>query len=186
MFKDVNEQYLKLTGEKDAHITKTETSIRESESEIQRLRDAVTRCVYVTLTPVNFIFRCNKNEALTHFPWAWYFLQCWRCTFGCAKGLRGAEGETRHIRSRQTKPVPEDDCGDRWPQQNQDEPWRAAHRAYKVWCFWCSCQQRQRYLLEHPYNFLRKGAEVHFLFGYLPHCSVSLLPALWLSLWVSF
>ncbi|XP_073331982.1 FYVE and coiled-coil domain-containing protein 1 [Pagrus major] len=38
----VNEQCLNLTGEKDAHITKTETSIRESESEIQRLRDAVT------------------------------------------------------------------------------------------------------------------------------------------------
>uniref|UniRef100_A0A8D0D5V5 FYVE and coiled-coil domain-containing protein 1 n=1 Tax=Sander lucioperca TaxID=283035 RepID=A0A8D0D5V5_SANLU len=35
-----------LTGEKDAHITKTETTIRESEREIQQLRDAVTRCVY--------------------------------------------------------------------------------------------------------------------------------------------
>uniref|UniRef100_UPI0037E74818 FYVE and coiled-coil domain-containing protein 1 n=1 Tax=Semicossyphus pulcher TaxID=241346 RepID=UPI0037E74818 len=39
----VNEQYLQLTGEKDAHITKTETSVRESEDEIQQLRDAVTR-----------------------------------------------------------------------------------------------------------------------------------------------
>ncbi|XP_041646860.1 FYVE and coiled-coil domain-containing protein 1 [Cheilinus undulatus] len=39
----VNEQYLHLTGEKDAHITKTETTIRESESEIQYLRNAVTR-----------------------------------------------------------------------------------------------------------------------------------------------
>ncbi|XP_068447352.1 FYVE and coiled-coil domain-containing protein 1 isoform X2 [Clinocottus analis] len=37
-----NEQYLQLTGEKDAHITKTETSIRETESEIQQLRNAVT------------------------------------------------------------------------------------------------------------------------------------------------
>ncbi|XP_040895976.1 FYVE and coiled-coil domain-containing protein 1 [Toxotes jaculatrix] len=37
-----NEQYLQLTGEKDAHITKTEATIRESESEIQQLRDAVS------------------------------------------------------------------------------------------------------------------------------------------------
>uniref|UniRef100_A0AAQ4S6G7 FYVE and coiled-coil domain-containing protein 1 n=1 Tax=Gasterosteus aculeatus aculeatus TaxID=481459 RepID=A0AAQ4S6G7_GASAC len=37
-----NEEYLQLTGEKDAHITKTETSIRESESEIQQLRNAET------------------------------------------------------------------------------------------------------------------------------------------------
>lgn len=56
LIKALNEQYLKLTGEKDAHITKTETSIHESESEIQRLRDAVTRCVYVTLITVNFNF----------------------------------------------------------------------------------------------------------------------------------
>ncbi|XP_035508749.1 FYVE and coiled-coil domain-containing protein 1 [Morone saxatilis] len=38
----LNEQYLQLTGEKDAHITKTEATIREGESEIQQLRDAVT------------------------------------------------------------------------------------------------------------------------------------------------
>ncbi|KAF3834876.1 hypothetical protein F7725_027434 [Dissostichus mawsoni] len=38
----LNEQYLNLTGEKDAHITQTETTIRESESEIQQLRDSVT------------------------------------------------------------------------------------------------------------------------------------------------
>ncbi|KAK5870171.1 hypothetical protein PBY51_024827 [Eleginops maclovinus] len=38
----MNEQYLHLTGEKDAHITQTETTIRESESEIQQLRDAAT------------------------------------------------------------------------------------------------------------------------------------------------
>ncbi|XP_068563312.1 FYVE and coiled-coil domain-containing protein 1 [Cebidichthys violaceus] len=38
----VNEKYLLLTGEKDTHITKAETSIRESESEIQQLRNAVT------------------------------------------------------------------------------------------------------------------------------------------------
>ncbi|XP_070764455.1 FYVE and coiled-coil domain-containing protein 1 [Enoplosus armatus] len=38
----VNEQYLQLTGEKDAHITKTETIIREGESEIQQLREAAT------------------------------------------------------------------------------------------------------------------------------------------------
>ncbi|TNN69266.1 FYVE and coiled-coil domain-containing protein 1 [Liparis tanakae] len=36
----VNEKYLQLTGEKDAHITKTETSIRESEGEIQQVRNA--------------------------------------------------------------------------------------------------------------------------------------------------
>ncbi|XP_074491618.1 FYVE and coiled-coil domain-containing protein 1 [Sebastes fasciatus] len=39
----VNEQYLQLTGEKDAHITKTETTIRETDGEIQQLTDAVTR-----------------------------------------------------------------------------------------------------------------------------------------------
>ncbi|XP_071343752.1 FYVE and coiled-coil domain-containing protein 1 [Trachinotus anak] len=38
----LNEQYLQLTGEKDAYITKTEATIRESESEIQQLRDAVS------------------------------------------------------------------------------------------------------------------------------------------------
>ncbi|XP_034737346.1 FYVE and coiled-coil domain-containing protein 1 [Etheostoma cragini] len=38
----VNKQYLQLTGEKDSHITKTETTIRESESEIQQLRAALT------------------------------------------------------------------------------------------------------------------------------------------------
>ncbi|XP_044216809.1 FYVE and coiled-coil domain-containing protein 1 isoform X2 [Thunnus albacares] len=38
----VNEQYLQLSGEKDAHITNTEATIRESESEIQKLRDAVS------------------------------------------------------------------------------------------------------------------------------------------------
>lgn len=37
-----NEQYLVLAGEKDAHITKIETTARGSESEIQRLRDAVS------------------------------------------------------------------------------------------------------------------------------------------------
>ncbi|XP_070817298.1 FYVE and coiled-coil domain-containing protein 1 [Chaetodon trifascialis] len=38
----VNEQYLHLAGEKDSHITKTESIIREGESEIQQLRDALT------------------------------------------------------------------------------------------------------------------------------------------------
>ncbi|XP_039984518.1 FYVE and coiled-coil domain-containing protein 1 [Xiphias gladius] len=38
----VNEQYLQLAGEKDAHITKTEATIRESENEIQQLRNAVS------------------------------------------------------------------------------------------------------------------------------------------------
>ncbi|XP_038571987.1 FYVE and coiled-coil domain-containing protein 1 isoform X1 [Micropterus salmoides] len=38
----VNEQYLQLTGEKDAHITKTETAVREAESEIQQLREGLT------------------------------------------------------------------------------------------------------------------------------------------------
>lgn len=32
-----------LVGEKDAHITKAEATIRESESEIQQLREAVNR-----------------------------------------------------------------------------------------------------------------------------------------------
>uniref|UniRef100_A0A4W6DIV8 FYVE and coiled-coil domain-containing protein 1 n=1 Tax=Lates calcarifer TaxID=8187 RepID=A0A4W6DIV8_LATCA len=39
----VNEEYLQLAGEKDAHITKTEAAVRESESEIQQLRGAVSR-----------------------------------------------------------------------------------------------------------------------------------------------
>lgn len=38
----VNEQYLQLTGEKDAHITKTEAAVRQYDSEVQQLRDAVT------------------------------------------------------------------------------------------------------------------------------------------------
>ncbi|XP_053287306.1 FYVE and coiled-coil domain-containing protein 1 [Pleuronectes platessa] len=38
-----NEQYLVLTGEKDAHITTTEATIRRSESEIQRLTEAVSK-----------------------------------------------------------------------------------------------------------------------------------------------
>ncbi|XP_055020627.1 FYVE and coiled-coil domain-containing protein 1 isoform X2 [Boleophthalmus pectinirostris] len=36
--KALNEQYLLLTGEKDAHITKTETTIRDNDTEIQQLR----------------------------------------------------------------------------------------------------------------------------------------------------
>ncbi|KAM9796833.1 FYVE and coiled-coil domain-containing protein 1 isoform 1-T2 [Syngnathus typhle] len=36
-----NEQYLQLSGEKDAHITKTEASVRESDDAIQQLRDAL-------------------------------------------------------------------------------------------------------------------------------------------------
>ncbi|KAM9848800.1 FYVE and coiled-coil domain-containing protein 1 isoform 1-T4 [Aulostomus maculatus] len=38
----VNEQYLQLNGEKDAHITKTEAVVREGEREIQQLKDAIT------------------------------------------------------------------------------------------------------------------------------------------------
>lgn len=38
----VNEQYLQLAGEKDAHITKTEAAVRQYDSEVQQLRDAVT------------------------------------------------------------------------------------------------------------------------------------------------
>uniref|UniRef100_A0A3P9JAK3 FYVE and coiled-coil domain-containing protein 1 n=1 Tax=Oryzias latipes TaxID=8090 RepID=A0A3P9JAK3_ORYLA len=38
----VNEEYLQLLGEKDAHITKTEASLRENDSEILQLRRAVT------------------------------------------------------------------------------------------------------------------------------------------------
>ncbi|XP_033847920.1 FYVE and coiled-coil domain-containing protein 1 [Periophthalmus magnuspinnatus] len=34
----LNEQYLQLTGEKDAHITKTEITIRDNDTEIQQLR----------------------------------------------------------------------------------------------------------------------------------------------------
>lgn len=34
----LNEQYLQLTCEKDAHITKTETAVREHESELQQLK----------------------------------------------------------------------------------------------------------------------------------------------------
>ncbi|XP_077439779.1 FYVE and coiled-coil domain-containing protein 1 isoform X1 [Vanacampus margaritifer] len=37
-----NDQYLQLSGEKDAHITKTETTVRESDDAIQQLRDALT------------------------------------------------------------------------------------------------------------------------------------------------
>lgn len=43
--KAVIEQYVQLTAEKDAHITKTESTLREFESEIRRLRDAATRWV---------------------------------------------------------------------------------------------------------------------------------------------
>lgn len=50
----MNEQYLQLTGEKDVHITKTETTIRESESENQRLRHAATRCVYIPVITSKF------------------------------------------------------------------------------------------------------------------------------------
>lgn len=128
--KALNEQYLQLTGEKDAHITKTEATIREGESEIQQLRDAVTRCVYVPVIPVNFIFWWKK-ELLTNLPHT-YSHQCWRSTRGYAEDQRGIGAEAQDSRSWQTKSVPEDDCRDRWPQQNQDKPWRAAHRAYKV------------------------------------------------------
>lgn len=41
-----SEEYLHLTGEKDAHITKTEAAIRENESEIQQLKDAATRYIH--------------------------------------------------------------------------------------------------------------------------------------------
>lgn len=53
VLKAANEEYLQLTGEKDAHITKTETSIRESESEIQQLRNAETKCVFKKLIPLS-------------------------------------------------------------------------------------------------------------------------------------
>ncbi|CAB1314233.1 unnamed protein product, partial [Coregonus sp. 'balchen'] len=38
--KGVNEEYSRLIGEKDAHITKSESAIRQSEGEIQHLRDS--------------------------------------------------------------------------------------------------------------------------------------------------
>lgn len=42
-----NEECLHLTREKDAcHITKTEATIRESESEIEQLKDAATRYIH--------------------------------------------------------------------------------------------------------------------------------------------
>ncbi|XP_057697640.1 FYVE and coiled-coil domain-containing protein 1 isoform X2 [Corythoichthys intestinalis] len=37
-----NEKYLQLSGEKDAHITKTEATVRESDGAIQQLREALT------------------------------------------------------------------------------------------------------------------------------------------------
>lgn len=37
------EQFLQLTAEKDAHITQAEVTIRQFESEVERLRDAATR-----------------------------------------------------------------------------------------------------------------------------------------------
>lgn len=41
--KAVIEQYVQLTAEKDAYITKMEATLCEFESEIKRLRDAATR-----------------------------------------------------------------------------------------------------------------------------------------------
>lgn len=41
--KALNEQYLQLTCEKDAHITKTETAVREHESELQQLKYEASR-----------------------------------------------------------------------------------------------------------------------------------------------
>ncbi|XP_041861675.1 FYVE and coiled-coil domain-containing protein 1 [Melanotaenia boesemani] len=38
----MNEEYFQLIGEKDAHISKTEATIRENEHEIQQLRNTVT------------------------------------------------------------------------------------------------------------------------------------------------
>lgn len=43
-----NEECLHLTREKDAHITKTEATIRENESEIEQLKDAATRYIHNT------------------------------------------------------------------------------------------------------------------------------------------
>lgn len=174
--KAVNEQYLQLTGEKDAHITKTEAIIHEGESEIQQLRHAVTRCVYVPVIPVNWIFWCQKKKK-SH----WRILlatsspQCRRSAHGCAKGLRGIEAEAEHNRSWQRKPVPEDDCRDWWPQQNQDQPWRAAHRAYKVWPVSSTDVGSVKAVCFHV--LMKKG--VHLLFEYLPPCYARLLSALW-------
>ncbi len=60
--KAVNEQYSQLTSEKDAHITKTEATIREGENEIQELRDAVTRCVYAPEIPVMYQLQQTKKS----------------------------------------------------------------------------------------------------------------------------
>lgn len=49
--KAVIEQYVQLTAEKDAHITKTEGTLREFESESQRLRDAATRWANTPMIP---------------------------------------------------------------------------------------------------------------------------------------
>lgn len=67
----MNEQYLQLTGEKDAHITKTETTIREGESEIQQLRDALTRFVMTSDTCKFHIF--VRKRAMDSF---FFFLTC--------------------------------------------------------------------------------------------------------------
>lgn len=43
--KAANEQNLLLQGEKDAYITKTEATVRDSEQEIQQLRNTIVRFV---------------------------------------------------------------------------------------------------------------------------------------------
>ena len=95
----------------------------ERDSATERRSNQV--CNLWPVIPVKF----TKKELLTHFASS---LQCRRSTLLCAEDLRGIEAEAQHDRSWQTKPEPEDDCRDRWPQQNQGQPRRAAHRAYKV------------------------------------------------------
>lgn len=72
-----------------------------------------------------------------------YSLQRWSSAPGCAKYVWGTEAETWNNGGWQAKPVPEDDCRDWWPQQNQDQPWRAAHWAYPVKFSYFSCSSCQ-------------------------------------------
>lgn len=51
VIKAVNEQYVQITGDKDAHITKGETTIHEHEKQILQLSEALTWCVFVPIWP---------------------------------------------------------------------------------------------------------------------------------------
>ncbi|KAM9385647.1 FYVE and coiled-coil domain-containing protein 1 [Pholidichthys leucotaenia] len=57
----VNEQYLQLTGEKDAYITKTEATMRENEGQIQQLRDVMTSSEEAQLTVQKMCEELNEK-----------------------------------------------------------------------------------------------------------------------------